>query len=167
MRSQALLDGMNEQITHEIFSAYSYLSLSAWCETANLPGFAHWMRVQAQEEIEHAMKFYRFILDRGGQVRLMPIGQPPIDCASPLDVFQQALAGEQRVTGQIESLYALAVRDQDFAGQVFLNWFVEEQVEEEKITSQVIETLRMIGEDKPALVALDRELARRAGDDAD
>jgi ferritin len=164
MRSQALLDAMNEQITQELFSAYSYLSLSAWCEAENLPGFGHWMRIQAQEEIEHAMKFYHFILDRGGRVHLAPIAQPPIDCTSPLHVFEQALAGEQRVTGQIESLYALAVRDQDFAGQAFLNWFVEEQVEEEKIATQVIETLRMIGDDKPALVALDRELAKRAGD---
>lgn len=161
MRSQALLDAMNEQITHELFSAYSYLSLSAWCESVNLPGFANWLRVQAQEEIEHAMKFYHFIVDRGGRVRLAAIAQPPVDCASPLDVFQKALASEQRVTGQIERLYALAVQEQDFAGQAFLNWFVEEQVEEEKITSQVIETLKLIGDDKPALVMLDRELAQR------
>jgi ferritin len=162
MRSQALLDAMNEQITHELFSAYSYLSLSAWCEASNLPGFAHWMRIQAEEEIEHAMKFYRFILDRGGRVRLLPIAQPPVDCDSPLDVFEKALAGEQRVTGLIDNLYALAVREQDFAGQNFLNWFVEEQVEEEKIATQVIETLKLIGDDKPALVMLDRELAGRS-----
>jgi ferritin len=161
MRSQALLDAMNEQIAHECFSAYSYLSLSAWCESVNLPGFANWMRVQAREEIEHAMKFYHFIIDRGGRVRLAAIQQPPVDCDSPLDVFEKALASEQRVTGQIERLYALAVQEQDFAGQAFLNWFVEEQVEEEKLVSQVIETLKLIGDDKPALVMLDRELAQR------
>jgi ferritin len=162
MRSQALLDAMNEQITHELFSAYSYLSLSAWCEASNLPGLAHWMRIQAEEEIEHAMKFFHFILDRGGRVRLQSIAQPPVDCDSPLDVFEKALAGEQRVTGLIDNLYALAVREQDFAGQNFLNWFVEEQVEEEKIATQVIETLKLIGNDKPALVMLDRELANRS-----
>ena len=114
------------------------------------------------EEIEHAMKFFHFILDRGGRVRLQSIAQPPVDCDSPLDVFEKALAGEQRVTGLIDNLNALAVREQDFAGQNFLNWFVEEQVEEEKIATQVIETLKLIGGDKPALVMLDRELANRS-----
>ena len=164
MPSQALLDAMNEQIKHEFSSAYAYLSLSAWCEAATLPGFGHWLRLQAEEEVEHAMKFYHFILDRGGRVRLLPIEGPPVALASPVEVFEKALAGERRVTGQIDALYALAVQEGDFAGQQFLNWFVAEQVEEEKLTTQVLETLRLIGDDKPALVMLDRELGRRAAD---
>jgi ferritin len=164
MPSQKLLDAMNEQITHELYSSHAYLSLSAWCEAANLPGAGHWLRLQAEEEIEHAMKFYHFILDRGGRVRLAGIEAPPIDLPSTVAVFEAALAGEQRVSAQINRLYALAVEEQDFAGQTFLNWFVAEQVEEEKITGQVLATLRMIGDDTAGLVMLDRELGQRQAD---
>jgi ferritin len=161
MLSKTMQDAMNAQINHELASAYAYLSMSAYCEAANLPGMAHWMRVQAQEEVGHAMKFYNTVVDRGGRVLLTAIAQPPVEFMSPLDVFQQALANEQKVTGTIDALYRLAVHEQDFASQVLLNWFVAEQVEEEKTASQVVETLKMIGEDKPALLMLDRELAQR------
>ncbi len=163
MLSPALQVAMNEQVGNEMYAANQYLAMSAYFEDLSLPGFAQWMRMQAEEEREHAMKFYDFIHDRAGQVRLQGIGQPVVEFASPLDVFQKALEHEQRVSGQINAIYALAVRENDFASQAFLNWFVTEQVEEEKNAHQLIDTLRMVGDRGDALVMLDRELgARRA-----
>lgn len=165
MLSKTLQDAMNEQIKNELYSAYIYLSMSAYCEAENLPGFAHWMRLQAQEEVGHAMKFYDFICDRGGRVALKAIDQPPIEFQSPLDVFEKTLEHEQKVTGMIHNLYALAVQEKDYPSQVFLQWFVDEQVEEEKNASQIVETLKMIGDQGPALIMLDRELAQRQAED--
>jgi ferritin len=164
MLSQALQDAMNDQIRHEFTSAYAYLALSSVCEAKDLPGFAHWMRVQAQEEVEHAMKFYHFIIDRDGAVALQAIPAPSTEVATPLALFEAALAHEQRVTAQINAIYALAVQERDFASQSFLNWFVDEQVEEEKSAAAVIATLRRIGDDQPALVMLDRELGKRGAE---
>jgi len=164
MLSKTLQDAMNEQIKNELYSAYIYLSMSAYCEAENLPGFAHWMRLQAQEEVGHAMKFYDFIHDRGGRVALKAIDQPPIEFQSPLDVFEKTLEHEQKVTGMIHNLYALAVQEKDYPSQVFLQWFVDEQVEEEKNASQIVETLKMIGDQGPALIMLDRELAERGSE---
>lgn len=161
MLSKAMQDAMNEQIKDELYSAYLYLSMSTYCEDVNLPGFAHWMRLQAQEEVGHAMKFYNFIYDRGGRVILQAIDQPPSGFQSPLGVFQQTLAHEQKVTGLIHALYALAVEEKDYASQTFLQWFVDEQVEEEKSATEIIETLKMIGDQGPALIMLDRELGKR------
>lgn len=165
MLSKTLQDAMNEQIKNELYSAYIYLSMSAYCEAENLPGFAHWMRLQAQEEVGHAMKFYDFIYDRGGRVALKAIDQPPIEFGSPLDVFEKTLEHEQKVTGMIHNLYALAVQEKDYPSQVFLQWFIDEQVEEEKNASQIVETLKMIGDQGPALIMLDRELAQRQAED--
>jgi ferritin len=155
---------MNEQIKNELYSAYLYLSMSAYCESANLPGFAHWMRVQAQEEVGHAMKFYGFIHDRGGRVLLQAIDQPPVEFQSPLAVFEQTLVHEQKVTGMIHNLYALAVQEKDYASQVFLQWFVDEQVEEEKNATQLVELLKMVGDKGHALVMVDRQLAKRGAE---
>src|SRR5687767_2884242 len=105
MLSSTLHHGLNDQIKHELYSAYAYLGLSAYCEAQNLPGCAHWLKVQAEEELGHAMKFYQFILDRGSEVTLQAIDQPPNEAASVLDVFQAAQSGERRVTGQIDNLY--------------------------------------------------------------
>lgn len=159
--SQKLLDGMNEQVKHELYSAYLYLSMSAYCESVNLPGFAHWLRVQVQEEMRHAMKFYDFINERGGRVVLQAIDQPPTAFESPLDIFEKTLEHERKVTDLIHGLYALAVEEKDYATQVFLQWFVTEQVEEENSAAQILETLRRIGDQGHALLMLDRELARR------
>lgn len=161
MLSVAMHDDLNNQIKHELYSAYAYLGLAAYCEAGNLPGCARWLRVQAEEELGHAMKFYQFLLDRGSQVTLQAIDQPPNEFASVLDVFQAAQAGERRVTTLIDNLYALAVQERDYASQVFLSWFVEEQVEEEKSVGQVVETLKQIGDSRPALLMLDRELGQR------
>ena len=162
---QTMQDALNEQIKHEFYSAYAYLSMSAYCESLNLEGFARWLKVQAEEEVEHAMKFYGFINDRGGRVQLRAIAQPPVDFDSPLAVFEQALAHEQHVTELIDRLYTLAVDERDYASQSFLNWFVTEQVEEEKITSHVVEMLRLAGDSRHALLMLDKELGERQEED--
>jgi len=161
MLSQALEKAMNEQLKNELYSAYLYLSMSAYCEAQNLPGFAHWMRLQAQEEVGHAMKFYNFIYDRGGRVTLQAIDQPPTEFESPLDVFEKTLEHEQQVTEAIHDLYALAVQEKDYPSQVFLQWFVDEQVEEEKSAMDIIGILKRIGDQGPALIMLDRQLASR------
>ncbi len=165
MLAKPLEDAMNAQITNEMFAANQYLAMSAYFEDRSLPGFAHWMRVQAEEEREHAMKFYDFIHDRGAHVMIGAVPQPVVDFGSPIDVFEKALSHEQKVSGQINNIYALVVRENDFASQAFLNWFVTEQVEEEKNAQQLIDTLKMIGERGDALVMLDRELGTRKPDD--
>jgi ferritin len=161
MMSQTMQDAFNEQMTQEFYSSYLYLSMSAYCEAANLPGLAHWMRAQAREEANHAMKIFDHLLDRGGRVQLQPIGQPPSDFKSPREVFEQAHRHEQQVTGSINRVYGLAVDERDFASRVFLDWFVQEQVEEEKTSGLLAEQLQMIGEDRPGLLMLDREVAQR------
>ncbi len=157
---------MNEQIKNELYSAYLYLSMAAYCESNNLPGFAHWMRMQDEEERMHAMKFYDFIHERGGRVVLQAIDQPEAEFESPLDVFEKTLEHEQLVTALINDLYALAVEERDYASQIFLQWFITEQIEEEDNASQVIETLKMIGDSRQGLLMLDRELAGRAAPQA-
>jgi len=161
MLDKAIQDAMNEQIKNEFYSAYQYLSMAAYCESANLPGFAHWMRTQSQEEMEHAMKFYDFILARNGRVVLHAMDQPVVDFGSPLEVFEQALEHEREVTAMINDLYGLAVRENDYASQAFLQWFVTEQVEEEKNAGDVVDTLKMVGEKSESLFLLDRELGGR------
>ena len=165
MLSPALRDAFNEHLKQELYSAYLYLAMAAYCESINLPGFAHWMLLQAEEEREHAMKFYRFIHDRGGRVILPAIPQPPSEFASPAALFEQALAHEQEVTTMIHHLYGRAVDEGDYPSQVFLQGFVAEQVEEEKTASALVETLRMVGEDKVGLLMLDRELGARTAAD--
>jgi ferritin len=165
MITKAVLDRMNEQIMHELFSGYLYLSMSAYLEAENLPGFAHWMRVQASEEQVHAMKFYDFILDRGGRVALKAIQEPPVDFASPQAIFAQAYEHEQKVTGLINDLYNLAVTEKDLASQVFLHWFIDEQVEEEKNASQILEMLKKMGPSAGGLYQLDHRLGKRGDED--
>jgi ferritin len=138
--------------------------MSAYFEGESLPGFAHWMRVQAAEEQEHAMKFYDFIYERGGRVVLLAIDQPPAEFESLREVLKQTLEHEKKVTGLIEAIYAAAVEDKDYASQTFLNWFIDEQVEEEKNATDLLETLRMVGDKGSALIMLDRELGRRSGE---
>jgi ferritin len=164
MLSKKISDEMNAQIKHEFASAYLYLAMSARFEADNLPGFAHWMRLQAQEEVEHAMKFYNYIFDRGGSVVLQAIEQPPSEFGTPLEAFQKALEHEKKVTALINNIYASADKENDYASKVFLNWFVEEQVEEEKNATAVVETLKLIGDSKNGLFMLDRQLGSRSGD---
>jgi ferritin len=161
MMSSQVQDAFNEQMKHEFYSSYLYLSMSAYLEAANLPGLATWMRAQAREEANHAMKIFDHLLDRGDKVQLQPIGRPPAEFASAREVFEQAHRHEKEVTASINQLYGLAVDQRDFASRVFLDWFVQEQVEEEKTSGLLAEQLRMVGDDRPGLLMLDRELGQR------
>jgi ferritin len=164
MLSQKLQDAINEQIKNELYSAYLYLSMAAYSEGEGLPGFANWMRLQAEEEVSHAMKFFDFVHERGGRVVLHAIDQPPAEFESPIDLFERTLEHERKVTGMIHQLYELALKESDYPAQVMLHWFIEEQVEEEDSASQILDTLERIGDKGHALVALDRELGRRVAD---
>ena len=164
MLSNTMLFEMNEQVKHELFSAYLYLSMAAHFDAANLNGFASWMRIQAGEEQEHAMKFFDHILDRGGKVELKAIDGPQVDFGTPLAVFEKVLAHEQQVTALIHKLYALAIKEADYASQIFLTWFVTEQVEEEKNASTIVETLKLIGDKSNAIYQLDHQLGKREAD---
>jgi ferritin len=156
-------DAINEQIKNELYSAYLYLSMAAYSEANNLPGFAHWMRAQSQEEVEHAMKFFEFVNERGGRVVLHAIDQPPADFESPVKIFEETLDHERKVTAMIHSLYELALEEKDYPAQILLHWFIDEQVEEEASAAYILDTLKAIGVKGQALVMLDRELARRGG----
>ena len=159
---QPVQDAVNEQIKHELESAYVYLSMSAHFEAENLPGFARWMRLQAQEELGHAMRLFDYMNDRGGRVVLQAVDQPPSKFDSPLSVFEKALQHEQKVTALIEQLYETAQQHRDYATQVQLNWFLTEQVEEENNAELIVEQMRMAGNDRAALLIMDRELGSRS-----
>lgn len=161
MLNKTVERAINEQIQAELYSAYLYLSMAAYSAAANLPGFAHWMKVQSQEETEHAMKFFNYVNERGGRVVLKALDQPPVEFGSPVDLFKKVLEHEQLVTGLINDLYELAVKENDYATQVLLHWFIEEQVEEEASAAQIVETLKMAGDKGNALIMLDRGLAKR------
>lgn len=165
MPSKGLQKAMNDQIRKEFESAYIYLSMAAWMEDQTLPGFAAWLRQQAREESGHAMKIYDHLIDRSCRVVLQPLAGPPTDFKTPLDVFQQVKQHEETVTVSINDLYGLAVDDRDYASQVFLEWFITEQVEEEKNSSQVLESVRRVADNQAALVMLDRELGQRGPED--
>ncbi len=162
MLSPAMQDALNQQITHELASSYLYLSMSAYCTTQNFDGFANWFRVQSQEENGHALKLLDLVLDRGGRASLQAIEAPQSEFESLLDVMQQSLAHEQKVTALIGELYQVAVREADYITQAQLQWFLTEQVEEEKTVTGIVEQLRLIGGHGSGLFVLDRELAARA-----
>ena len=164
MLSKAMQKALNEQVRDELYSAYMYLSMAAYFETHSLPGFAAWMRAQSQEEVVHAMKFFDFVNERGGRVELHEIEKPPVEFESPRAVFEATYEHEQTVTSLIHDLYALALEEKDYAAQVMLHWFIEEQVEEEASVSQILDTLKRIGDKDQGLVMLDRELGRRQAD---
>ncbi|MFQ5651850.1 MAG: ferritin [bacterium] len=155
-------DALNEQITNELVSAFVYLSMAAYCESTNLPGFAHWMHLQYEEETGHALRLFNFVNNCGGRVRLRAQPQPPTDFNSPLHVFQEVLAHEKMVTKMIHDLYALAVKENDYPTQVEMQWFITEQVEEEKSASDVVEQLKLAGDNTTMLLMIDRELGSRS-----
>lgn len=165
MIPQAMQDAMNEQIKNELYSAYLYLSMAAHFESKTLSGFANWLRIQAQEELGHAMKFFDFILERGGTVAFKTIDQPPSSWNSNLEAFEQVLAHEQKVTKNIHDLYELALKEKDYPSQVMLQWFIEEQVEEEKNATEIIEKLKMIEAHGTAVLMLDHELGKREAEE--
>lgn len=164
MLSSELEGAMNDQIAAELYSSHLYLAMSAYCEAQNLPGFAHWFRLQADEERSHAMKFFTHVVDRGSRVTIAALPAPPADFGSALGAFEQTLGHEREVTAMIDRLYAMAVQQADYASQVFLQWFVQEQVEEEKQATEQVQALSTVGGDAASLLMLDRELgSRQAG----
>lgn len=154
-------EAINEQIKNELYSAYLYLSMASYFDSINLEGFSHWMKVQAKEEVSHAMKLYDFVFDRGGKVIFKEIPAPPSDFSSPLDVFEKVLQHEKKVTELIEKLYKLSLELNDTACQIMLQWFINEQVEEEKNALKIVERLKMIKESPQGILIIDRELAKR------
>lgn len=161
MLSEKMAEALNRQLNAELYSAYLYLSMAAYFYDQGLNGFANWMVVQNQEETLHAMKFFNYLKDRGARIRLAAIEQPPTDWSSPLEVFEATLKHEQKVTSLINQLMDLALAERDHATTVFLQWFVTEQVEEEASANDIVQRLRLIGNDANALFVLDRELATR------
>ena len=161
MLTEKMQTALNGQMNAELYSSYLYLSMNAYFKSVNLDGFANWMYYQAQEELEHAMKFYDFVIQRGGRVQLSQIEAPPSEWNSPLAVFEDTLAHEQKVTGLINDLVEIANEEKDHASQIFLQWFVSEQVEEEDSVGGVLEQLKLMGEAQGGLFIMDREMAKR------
>ncbi len=161
MLTEKMQDALNAQVNAEYYSSYLYLAMAAYFEAENLRGFANWMRVQAQEENLHAMKFYDFIIQRNGRVLLRPIDAPPSNWESPLAVFEAAYKHEQHVTDLINKLVALSFSETDFASNTFLQWFVNEQVEEESNADAIVHDLKRVGASSDGMLMIDRELAAR------
>jgi ferritin len=159
--NENLLKALNEQIKNELYSAYLYLAMSAHFEAASLPGFAKWTRMQANEETEHGMKFYDFINDRGGRVELLAIDKPPKDFGTPLEVFQEILAHEKKVTAMINNLYEIALKEKDYPAQVMLQWYIDEQVEEEKNAGLIVDQLQMVEDRRGVLINIDHHVGKR------
>lgn len=153
---------LNDQLNLEIQSWYAYLGMATYCEGENLAGFAAWLKTQAAEELEHAMKFQEFLLDRGATVILGSLSPAETKFSNVLAVFKAALAHEQKVSVEINAIYGLCVSAKDYATQAFLNWFVTEQIEEEKIVGGVVENLKRVGSSQETLLLLDREAADRS-----
>lgn len=154
-------DIINEQINAELYSAYLYRSMSADLESKGLPGFANWMKVQAQEEDFHAMKFFDYLNERGGRVILKDIKAPKTQWASPLEIFQEAYNHEILVTSLINKMMDVAIEEKDYASQQMLQWFVEEQVEEEASAEEIVNKLKLIGDGGSGLFHMDKDMAGR------
>lgn len=161
MLNKKIQKKINEQINEELFSAYLYLAMSAYCEDINLPGFANWMNVQFEEEQFHAMKFINYINERGGRVELEAIEKPQVKWDNMIDVFEATLQHEQHITSKINDIMDLAVKEKDHATISFLNWYVDEQVEEEDTADGILNRLKMINGEGNGMLMLDKEMAAR------
>lgn len=161
MIGKKMQDALNEQVNAEFYSAYLYLSMAAYFESTNLPGFATWMRVQTQEELIHTMKIYDYVNERGGRVTLKSIAEPPSEWKSPLAAFEAAYQHEQKVTGLINGLVNLAIEEKDIAANTFLQWFVDEQVEEEESAETVVNKLKQAVDASDGMNMLDKEMGQR------
>jgi ferritin len=164
MISKAMQDAINDQIQKELFSSYLYLSMAAYFQDKNLSGFAKWMRVQEGEEREHGMKFYDFLVDRGGRVALKTIDAPASEWKTSLEVFKEVQAHEAKVTASINALYELALKEKDYPSQIMLQWFISEQVEEEKNAAEIVSQLELIDAHGTAVLMLDKQLGKRGAD---
>ena len=163
----AVQDAFNEQIKKELFSGYLYLFMSAHFDHTNFPGFAHWMRLQAREELAHAMRLFDYVLRRGGRVELHGIEAPTTDLGGPLSLFESVLEHERAVTGTIHRLFELSGKEGDWAAQQELQWFIAEQVEEEDTASTARDQVLMAGEDQAALLMLDQQFGSRSANSED
>ncbi len=161
MLKENVQDALSGQLNAEMYSSYLYLSMSSYFSSTGLAGFANWMRVQAKEELLHAMKLYDYINERGGRIVLKPIEGPPTEWKSPLDAFEHTFRHEQMVTGLINGLVDLAIAEKDHATNNFLQWFVSEQVEEEASAGDVLQKVKRVGDNTSSLFILDQELATR------
>ena len=164
MLSDKMQSALNDQINMEFASAHIYLGMAAYFESIDLPGAASWMRIQFQEEEVHAFKIFDYVHERDGDVALDAIEAPAVSYDSPLAAFEAALEHERKVTAMINKLYEIALAEKDYASQVLLHWYIDEQVEEESNASQILDTLKMIGDRGQALVMLDRSLGQRGAD---
>ena len=164
MPSKSTYDGINNQIAMEFHAAYLYLSMAAYFEGENLPGFAAWMRHQHQEEVSHAMRLFDFLVDSGVKVELQAIAKPAAKFAGPLDVMKKALAHEKKVTASITKLYETAQKEKHYPAQLMLEWFVKEQQEEERTAGDIIAKLERAGTNGPAMLMMDRVMGSRGGD---
>ena len=161
MIDKKLEEAFNDQINKELYSEYLYLSMKAYFERLNLKGFVNWLDIQTQEEHAHAMGMFDYVHQRGGKVTLETIDKPENDWASPLACFEQILSHEEYVTSRINALLDVAEETKDRAATLFLNWYLKEQVEEEESAGSVLDPLKLIGDDKKALLMLDKDLAAR------
>lgn len=162
MISKTMQAAINEQINKEFYSSYLYLSMAAFFENKNLPGFAKWMHVQADEERGHGMKLYEHLVDRGGRVALKAVDAPAEEWKSHLEVFKEVQVHEAAVTASINNLYELALKEKDYAAQVLLHWFITEQVEEEKNAAEIVQQLELIDAKGTAVLMLDHQLGKRS-----
>ncbi len=156
---------LNKQINHEMAAAYNYLAMAGWFELHNFDGFAAWMKIQRQEELEHAQRLYDYLMDRGGTLDLAAVNKPKAEFDTTLDVFRQALKQEQANTQSIHDLYKLALDVDDYPTQSFLKWFIDEQVEEEKIMNDAIGLVELAGDNASALLALNHQFGQRGPED--
>jgi len=161
MLTKRMEEELNEQINKEMYSSYLYLSMSSYCAQTGFMGFANWMRVQAQEELDHAMKIFDYVIERGGCPVLKTIEQPDATWINLTNVFEATLKHEQFVTSCINHLMGVAMEEKDFASISFLNWYVDEQIEEEANADELVKKLQFVAEDKNAMLTLDKELAAR------
>lgn len=161
MLSERLLDALNDQVNFEFYSSYTYLAMAAYAESIDLSGFANFFRVQAQEELFHAMKFYDYIFQKNGDVKLKAISQPEVEFENMIDVFEKGYAHEQIVTKRIYNLTDIATEEREHATISLLKWFIDEQVEEENTFNTIIKKLRRVENNPAALYMLDDELAQR------
>ncbi len=165
MIKERVLKALNDQINREFYASYLYLAMAAHFDLQSLDGFARWMFKQSEEEYGHAMRILNHVLERGGKVELQPIAAPPAEFGSPLDIFRQALEHERKVTGYINEIYKLAVEEEDYAAQSLMEWFVNEQVEEEDTVGRIVDRLELAGDNRAAILMLDAELGQRTETD--
>jgi len=161
MISKKMNEVLNGQVNAELYSSYLYLAMSSWFSEKSLSGFAGWMRAQAQEELFHSIKILDYILERGGSVQLDTIEKPKGSWSSPLEVIQETADHEAKVTGLINDLVDVGLKERDHAANIFLQWFVAEQVEEEASVGEVVEKMKMIGDDSAGMFAMDMEMGKR------